>query len=43
MRVLGHGTGLVFDGEECYRDVALLGMCDEGVQKLADALGWGVS
>ncbi len=36
------GEGLVFDTDEAYRDVALLGTCDDGCKKLADALGWKV-
>ena len=30
----------MFDAEGNYRDVALIGSCDEGCQTLADKLGW---
>lgn len=32
--------GLDFDSEKAYRDVAILGTCDEGCESLANALGW---
>lgn len=32
--------GFDFDGPNNYRDVALLGTCDDGCQKLAELLGW---
>jgi hypothetical protein len=35
--------GLQFDSPDNIRDVALLGNCDDGVQTIADKLGWGVS
>jgi len=39
-RLLGFGCGLDFDSENNYRDVALLGSCDDGCQQLASRLGW---
>ncbi|XP_003740400.1 NAD-dependent protein deacetylase sirtuin-2 [Galendromus occidentalis] len=39
-RLLGFGCGLDFDSENNYRDVALLGTCDEGCEELARRLGW---
>lgn len=35
------GPGLQFDSEANYRDVMWEGLCDDGCQALADALGWG--
>ncbi|XP_022644035.1 NAD-dependent protein deacetylase sirtuin-2-like isoform X1 [Varroa destructor] len=39
-RLLGFGCGLDFDSENNYRDVALLGTCDDGCEELARRLGW---
>uniref|UniRef100_T1IPY0 NAD-dependent protein deacetylase n=1 Tax=Strigamia maritima TaxID=126957 RepID=T1IPY0_STRMM len=38
---MGFEGGMKFDDADNYRDVAWLGMCDDGCQALADALGWG--
>jgi NAD-dependent deacetylase sirtuin 2 len=43
MTLLRIGSGMDFDSENNFRDVAWLGDCDEGCQMLADKLGWGVS
>jgi len=37
--MMGRG-GLALDSSNNYRDVALLGDCDEGCEALAEALGW---
>lgn len=39
-KILGLGCGLDFDSEANFRDVALLGTCDDGCRELADRLGW---
>ena len=43
MQLLGVGPGLDFDSPGNFRDVLILGDCDDGCQQLADKLGWGVS
>lgn len=43
MTLLGMGSGMDFDSDDNFRDVAWLGDCDEGCQMLSDKLGWGVS
>ncbi|XP_072030920.1 NAD-dependent protein deacetylase sirtuin-2-like [Amphiura filiformis] len=40
MSMLGMGSGMDFDSDQKYRDVAQLGTCDEGCYKLAELLGW---
>ncbi|KAG2459966.1 KPTN protein, partial [Polypterus senegalus] len=40
MSMLGLGSGMDFDSEKAYRDVAYLGTCDDGCRKLAELLGW---
>ena len=41
-RLLGKGGGLDFDSEDCYRDVAKLGPCDDSCWEIAEAMGWKV-
>ncbi|KDR06661.1 NAD-dependent protein deacetylase sirtuin-2 [Zootermopsis nevadensis] len=41
MTLLGMGSGMDFDSDDNFRDVAWLGDCDEGCQMLSDKLGWG--
>jgi len=43
MTLLRIGSGMEFDSDDNFRDVAWLGDCDDGCQVLADKLGWGVS
>ena len=38
--IVGVGYGFDFDSDNKYRDVALLGDCDEGCLQLAELLGW---
>lgn len=38
-RIVG-GQGLKFDSPGAYRDVAMLGTCDDGCRTLAEKLGW---
>ena len=33
-------TGMMFDSPKNFRDVAILGPCDDGCLSLADKLGW---
>ncbi|XP_043938289.1 NAD-dependent protein deacetylase sirtuin-2 isoform X2 [Protopterus annectens] len=40
MGLLGLGSGLDFDSEKAYRDVAFEGNCDDGCLALANFLGW---
>lgn len=40
-RFLGYGKGMSFESKHNYRDIAWLGLCDDGCKKLADLLGWG--
>ncbi|XP_074873850.1 NAD-dependent protein deacetylase sirtuin-2 isoform X2 [Carettochelys insculpta] len=40
MSLMGLGSGMDFDSEKAYRDVAWLGDCDEGCTALAELLGW---
>ncbi|XP_028663560.2 NAD-dependent protein deacetylase sirtuin-2 isoform X7 [Erpetoichthys calabaricus] len=40
MSMLGLGSGMDFDSEKAYRDVAYLATCDDGCRKLAELLGW---
>ncbi|XP_067412819.1 NAD-dependent protein deacetylase sirtuin-2 isoform X2 [Emydura macquarii macquarii] len=40
MSMMGFGSGMDFDSEKAYRDVAWLGECDEGCTALAELLGW---
>lgn len=40
MRFLGFGSGMDFDSKHNYRDVAWLGLCDDGCMALAKLLGW---
>uniref|UniRef100_UPI00358ED4A8 NAD-dependent protein deacetylase sirtuin-2 isoform X1 n=1 Tax=Myxine glutinosa TaxID=7769 RepID=UPI00358ED4A8 len=40
MAALGLGSGMDFDSENAYRDVAWLGKCDDGCLALAELLGW---
>ncbi|XP_032632164.1 NAD-dependent protein deacetylase sirtuin-2 [Chelonoidis abingdonii] len=40
MSLMGLSTGMDFDSEKAYRDVAWLGECDEGCTALAELLGW---
>ncbi|XP_072168087.1 NAD-dependent protein deacetylase sirtuin-2-like isoform X1 [Diadema setosum] len=40
MMMLGMGSGMDFDSDNKYRDVALLGSCDDGCKKLVELLGW---
>uniref|UniRef100_A0A8C8VIC9 NAD-dependent protein deacetylase sirtuin-2 n=1 Tax=Pelusios castaneus TaxID=367368 RepID=A0A8C8VIC9_9SAUR len=40
MSMMGLGSGMDFDSEKAYRDVAWLGDCDEGCTALAELLGW---
>ena len=40
LRMLERSEGFVFDDDERWRDVAVLGDCDDGVKALAAALGW---
>ncbi|XP_075721978.1 sirtuin 2 isoform X9 [Rhipicephalus microplus] len=39
-KILGLGCGLDFDSEANFRDVALIGTCDNGCREMADRLGW---
>jgi len=39
MSIIG-GTGMMFDSPKNFRDVAILGPCDDGCYALADKLGW---
>ena len=39
MSIIG-GTGMMFDSPKNYRDVAILGPCDDGCFSLAEKLGW---
>lgn len=40
-RMMGFTGGMDFDSESNKRDVAWLGLCDDGCKELANALGWG--
>lgn len=40
MLLMGLDGGLKFDAKDNYRDVAWLGLCDDGCHALAEALGW---
>ena len=40
MEMMGKGSGFQFDAPSRWRDVECLGNCDDGVRKLAEALGW---
>ncbi|XP_037740619.2 NAD-dependent protein deacetylase sirtuin-2 isoform X2 [Chelonia mydas] len=40
MSLMGLSTGMDFDSEKAYRDVAWLGECDQGCTALAELLGW---
>ncbi|XP_075773351.1 NAD-dependent protein deacetylase sirtuin-2 isoform X2 [Pelodiscus sinensis] len=40
MSLMGLGSGMDFDSEKAYRDVAWLGDCDGGCTALAELLGW---
>ncbi|XP_039366905.1 NAD-dependent protein deacetylase sirtuin-2 [Mauremys reevesii] len=40
MSLMGLSTGMDFDSEKAYRDVAWLGECDAGCTALAELLGW---
>lgn len=39
-KLLGLGCGLDFDSEANFRDVALIGTCDQGCSEMAERLGW---
>lgn len=39
----GYGEGLLLNQSHNVRDFDLIGDCDDGVQKMADHLGFGVS
>ncbi|XP_064484920.1 NAD-dependent protein deacetylase sirtuin-2-like [Ornithodoros turicata] len=39
-KIFGFSCGLDFDSEANYRDVALLGTCDDGCRQIAQLLGW---
>uniref|UniRef100_A0A3P8WA80 NAD-dependent protein deacetylase n=1 Tax=Cynoglossus semilaevis TaxID=244447 RepID=A0A3P8WA80_CYNSE len=38
--LLGFGSGMDFDSDKAYRDVAHISTCDDGCLALADLLGW---
>ncbi|XP_054758706.2 NAD-dependent protein deacetylase sirtuin-2-like isoform X1 [Lytechinus pictus] len=40
MMMFGFSSGMDFDSDDKYRDVAYIGPCDEGCEKLADLVGW---
>uniref|UniRef100_A0A8D0GB86 NAD-dependent protein deacetylase sirtuin-2 n=1 Tax=Sphenodon punctatus TaxID=8508 RepID=A0A8D0GB86_SPHPU len=40
LSLMGMGSGMDFDSDKAYRDVAWLGDCDKGCLALAELLGW---
>eukprot|EP00057_Strongylocentrotus_purpuratus_P033119 XP_790234.2 PREDICTED: NAD-dependent protein deacetylase sirtuin-2 [Strongylocentrotus purpuratus] len=40
MMMFGFPSGMDFDSDDKYRDVAYIGPCDEGCEKLAGFVGW---
>nr|CAB3266079.1 NAD-dependent protein deacetylase sirtuin-2 [Phallusia mammillata] len=40
MLMMGFNSGMDFESEKAYRDVALLGDCDDGCKDLCEKLGW---
>ena len=40
LRSIMYGGGMMFDKPGNYRDVAILGTCDDGCHSLVEKLGW---